>query len=332
MGWQDLLAKPDETVTVPWTGGRTVRAANRVLNIKGRTPPEHGWHEFTLTGGKDITWKGAIEPDVEAIFRGTKMLRGYVVGDRFIPDGARANVEPAQYFEQTEPLHLLEPGLERFARVRVARWEDGRLIYVGQEFPLGPEGDVTMAYQDQHTSVTALSGITPALDLAFKIESWNRAEAIRIREEAERLAREEDARQAQIARREALARQLGTGEGRREMARVDFAAAARAALQVGGAELLDWRDSRTAGEAIVQFRYQNRRFECVAHKNTLRIIDSGICLVSHATGERGDGRFTLESLPGVIGQAIREGKLVVFRHVDARGGYVNDDDEYEEDY
>jgi hypothetical protein len=45
-------------------------------------------------------------------------------------------------------------------------------------------------------------------------------------------------------------------------------------------------------------------------------VDSGICLVDHGTGERGDTRFTLESLPGVVGEAMDLGRLVVFRHVD----------------
>jgi hypothetical protein len=46
----------------------------------------------------------------------------------------------------------------------------------------------------------------------------------------------------------------------------------------------------------------------------LRIVDSGICLIDHDTGERGDTLFTLESLPAVIKEAIDDGKLVIFRH------------------
>jgi hypothetical protein len=53
-----------------------------------------------------------------------------------------------------------------------------------------------------------------------------------------------------------------------------------------------------------------RRFECVCHASTLRIIESGICLIGHVTG---DTFFTLESLPGVIAEAIRDNVLVVFR-------------------
>jgi hypothetical protein len=100
---------------------------------------------------------------------------------------------------------------------------------------------------------------------------------------------------------------------RRELARRDFEAAARAALAVTGAELLEERPGFQRGEHVVRFRFRRQRFECVCDE-ALRIVDSGICLVDHATGERGDTRFTLESLPAVIGQAMDEGRLVRFRH------------------
>jgi hypothetical protein len=98
------------------------------------------------------------------------------------------------------------------------------------------------------------------------------------------------------------------------MALEDFGEAARAALAVGGATYLDHRPAYR-GEMAVRFRFIGRRFECTCDQRTLRIIDSGICLQDHDTGDRGDHLLTLESLPGTIMQADREGKLVVFRHV-----------------
>lgn len=331
MSWESLLIKKGITLIVPWAGGREIRAQRRVFHIEGPIPKDHGWHEFEITGGRKVSWKGPVEPVVEEMFVGSSLERGYLVGDRFVPDTARVPLDPLKIIEQTEPIYLVEPGLERFARVRAARWEDGRLIYVGQEFPLGPEGEVLDAFLDQKSSVTQIKGITPALDLAFRFETWNRAEQIRLREEAERLVREEAERAALEERRAHLVQQLGTGEGRRQMAVVDFEAGARAALQVSGAELMDVRDTRVAGEAVVHFRFQNRKWECVVQKQTLRIVDAGICLVDHDTGRRDDTLLTLESLPGTISQAIREGKLVVFRHVDERGGYVRDEEDWQED-
>jgi hypothetical protein len=108
----------------------------------------------------------------------------------------------------------------------------------------------------------------------------------------------------------------GTAIGRRALAAKDFESAAREALRVSGAELLDVRQSANKGEMVVQYRFEKRRFECVVQKNTLRVIDAGVCLTDHNTNEKGDTFFTLESLPGVIAEAMRRDKLVVWRHVD----------------
>jgi len=207
-------------------------------------------------------------------------------------------------------------------RVSAGRiFEGGPLVYIGQEMPLGPESDVLNAYLDQTKSVDAIPGVTPALDAAFRMESYQRAEAEKRRLEEERRRREEDERRAQEERRRQLVEQLGDGAGRRAMAHVDFDQAARAALAVGGAELLDTRKATRRGERIVKFRLDRRRFECTCEEATLRIIDAGICLTAHYDdanfegGTKGDTWFTLESLPGVIREAQAQGKLVVFRHV-----------------
>ena len=92
---------------------------------------------------------------------------------------------------------------------------------------------------------------------------------------------------------------------------------ARIALAISGAELLDHREGVHQGEMTIQYRFRNRRLECVCHRDTLRIIDAGVCLTDHR-GETGDARFTLESLPPVIGQAMDERRLVIRRHIDGR--------------
>ena len=192
-------------------------------------------------------------------------------------------------------------------------YEDGPLIYHDQEFPEGPEEDVMNAFLDRKGSVSDIKGVSPALDAAFRMESWQRAEAERRRIELEKLRREEEERLAVEQRRQEMVEKLGDGAGRREMATVDFNEAARAALAVGGAELLDVRTSHRQ-EKVVRYRLDGRRYECICNTR-LQIIDSGICLQDHNTGEKGDTYFTLESLPAVVRQADREGRLVVYRHV-----------------
>lgn len=309
MGWKDLLQTAEERVTVPWVGGRSLRTRDRTWTLEGRLPQEHGWYTFTLTGRKARV-AGRAEPANDVL---QDVVRGYLVGDRIVPDGVRLGPSIANLAEASETVHLIEPGLDRFVRVSAGRpFEDGPLVYQGQEFPLGPEDQVLQAFLDERTSVAHVPGVDPALDAAFRLEVWRRVEAEKRRLEEEKRRREEEERRAREERRAAIIERLGDGQARREMAVIDFAEAARAALAVGGAQYLDHVPAPHAGEMVVRFRLDGRRFECTCSQRTLRIIDSGICLINHATNEQGDNRFTLESLPAVIRLAQEQNKLVVF--------------------
>jgi hypothetical protein len=258
------------------------------------------------------TWVESVDAATESL---EFQIVGYTVGDRIIPDGVCVDPDITKIIKSSEQVHLLDQGLNRFARIRAGRvFAEGPLFFIGEEMPIGPEDEVLEAWQDKKESVISISGVTPALDIAFRLESWQRVEAERRRAEIERLRQEEIRRLAEEERRGQLVRQLGNAVGRREMAMVDFGQAATAALTIGNAEYLDHRIGHSNNEMVVTFRLDGRRFECVCHRQTLRIIDSGICL--NGGGVRGDTFFTLESLPGVIRQAQREHVLHVFRHVD----------------
>lgn len=315
MSWQDLLSTA-ENITVPWVGGRAFTHGGRAFRIKGRLPPEHGWNVFEISGGTTAKWvgEGMSDPDFE---EGRELIRGYMIGDRMVPDRATVVPDPEKMFEQSVFVHLAEVGLERFARGMAAKSGDN-WIWVREEFPLGPESDVLMAYQDRKDSLNDIPFVTPALDLAFRWETWQRSNAEEIRRIAEEKRLEEEKRQRLLGN-------LMDGAARRELAKEDFQTAAAATLRVSGAQLLDFRPHRTRGEMVVQFRFRNRRFECVVETATLGITDAGICLVNHQTNERGDTYFTLESFPAVIAEAMDTGRLVVWRHVD--NNYYGDEDE-----
>lgn len=322
MGWADLLSQK-ETVTVPWTGGRSLAHGARHWSIKGRMPQEHGWHGFEVDGSRKARWTGAVDPDF-SFDEGRKTVVGYLVGNYLLPDGVSVVLDPNTVTDQGVEVHLITEDLERFARVVAVKAENGDFVFLREEFPLGPEDQVRMVYQDRGDSVVHIAELTPALDLAFRWETRLRLD----REEARRLAEErrqaEEAEQKAANRRAHIAEQLGTGEGRRAMAQIDFEAGARAALATAGAELLDHRKMRGRDEWEVDFRYMERRFQCTCDTN-LQIIDSGICLHDHRTGERGDAYFTLESLPTVLAQAINEHRLHIYRHVG------DDHDDYDEE-
>jgi hypothetical protein len=245
---------------------------------------------------------------------GHKRVRGYIVGDRFIKDNVYVDPDPAKLIQQTQKLYCAELGLERFARASVAEDREGNLVYVGQEFPDGPDALAIRAYEDKAESIDHIKGVTPALDLAFRWISYQRKMAEERRAELERIRAEEERKRAEAERVVQMMKDAGTAIGRREVLKRDFESAAREALRVSGAELLDARASYNKGEMVIQYRFQHQRLECVVEKDTLRVIDAGVCLTDHDTGVKGDRLFTLESLPGVIGEALELGKLVVWRH------------------
>lgn len=312
MGWRELLQKPGERVVLPWLYGRSLRSHDQLWTILGPLPPEEGWYTFELWG-REAELVGPAEPKPEIL---VWPQSGYLVGNRFLADGVGVlslNLEHLPHCG--ERVHLVEAGLDRFARITTGLvHEIMPRIYIAQAMPLGPEEEVLQAYLDGQESVAGIKGVTPALDLSFRVEVFHRKEVEKRRAEAEKRRREEEERLAREARRKELAEKLGDGAGRRAMAAVDFEEAARAALAVGGAELLDTRKGQR-GERVVRYRLDRQRYECVCNERTLQIIDSGICLTDHDTGEKGDTYFTLESLPSVVRQANNGGRLVVYRHV-----------------
>lgn len=311
MGWRDLIANEGETEVLPWIGGGALHSASRVYKVKG-WPREHGWYRFQIEGSRALHPEPA-DPVPEML---RHSVSGYLVGDRFVADDARIDLDPADIVRHSERVHLVPDQLDRFSRVRAGRvYPEGPLIFREQDFPLGPEEEVLDAYLEERRDVTGIPGVVPALDAAFRMETFQRDEAERRRQEILRRRAEEEARREQERRRQELLEKLGDGAGRRAMAwEGDFKEAAKAALEVGGARYLDHREGARRDEWVVTYSVNGRRLQCVCDTH-LHVIDAGICLVDHDTGEKGDAYFTLESLPSVVRQAVREGKLVVWRHV-----------------
>lgn len=309
MGWRTLLAAADERVTLPWLGGRVLRSFMQTWTLDGPLPHEHGWYNFRLRGRK-AQYTGATEPALEGL---AHLVTGYLVGDLMVADDGGAT--PDWLMGRQPRVYLLPDALDRFARVKAGRVHEVEpLVFHSLEMPLGPEEEVLQAYLDRQPTLDGIKGVIPSLNDAFRWEVRHREEAERRRAELEQRRRAEAERLVLEERRKILVKQLGDGAGRRAMATVDFDEAARAALAVGGAELLDTRKGQR-GERVVRYRMEHQRFECVCDEKTMQIVDSGICLTDHDTDEKGDTYFTLESLPAVVRQATREGKLVVYRHV-----------------
>jgi hypothetical protein len=338
MGWADLLQKA-ETVVAPWLGGRGIVSGLRRWTIDGPLPPEHGWYSFNVTGGRKARTGSPAIADPELFARGER-VSGYLIGNRLLADDVTLELDSGRIIEHSRVVYLLEPGLDRFARI-LAAVHDERLVYLQPEFPLGPEGDVLEAFEDQRPSIDHIPGVTPALHMVYRWYSWWREEQERqaraederlLREEEEQRRREDEQRRreeqerhqlerAQAAEREHAAqqalerrRQLEARGRRRGNNRPDGSEQeARRVLAGAGAELLDWTRGRDASQAVVSFRFRGRRFRSVVRVPGLRIVEAGICLTDSDSGERGDDRFTLASLPAVIAQAERQNQLVILR-------------------
>lgn len=320
MSWTDLLHVEDEISPYPWTGERVLRFQDgRAWKLEGVFPREHGWYAFTFgrRNAKALTdFHGVVRIGALA-----KSRRGFLVGNRFVEDTAFVDPDPSNIFNSSEEVFLIEEGLDRFQRITAGRfYENGPLIFDHIEMPLGPEADVLDAFLNRQASLLNVKGVPPALEAAFRMECFQRDAREQRRIELARLREREEQRLQQEEQRRVLFEKIGTGVGRRKLAAVDFVAAATAALAVGNAEYLDSR--KTRGEYVVKFRLENRRFECTCDEQ-LRIIDSGICL--QQGGERGDDRFTLESISSVIREAIRKRVLHVYRHVDGEYDETNED-------
>ena len=351
MGWQDCLEDEGARLVIPWLGGRRIYKEGRAWRVLEELPREYGWYEWGCQGRVALCL-GRHEADLDyvaAAFCGVK--RGYLVGNRMVVDGLGWGVSPDDLLKHTISVFLVEPGLDRFTRAEVGFLEIDQPFYRHEIFPLGPEDDVRRAFVDRLDNINHIADVTPALDIAFTVATRQRAVVEARRAELER-AREVERRREEMAqsvgsrldiaftvatrqravvearraelerareverRREEMAQSVGSSVGRRVIAATDFEAAARSALAVSEAELLDARQGRGEREMVVQYLFQSQRFECVVQRDTLRVVDSGICLTDSDTGEKGDTYFTLESLPGVVRQAVQEGELHIYRHVD----------------
>ena len=319
MGWQSLVRDGELTDVFPWLGGRKIYSKERAWRVVGDLPREFGWYRFELAAGRSAKLLEPCDPDPLYI-EGRTTVRGYVVGDRFIPERARVHPDPTKLIEQTVPIYLVDPAVERFTPILATVDEANRWIYIRPLFPMKADNDAQWAFVERKESLDHIKDVNHALDLAFRF-AYRQRQLLEERREALRKQREEEARKAEVLRK------VGSGQGRRTLAQEDLEAAVKAALMVGGAEFLDVRPGYGRNEIVIQYRFENRRLECVCDKRTFQIIDSGICLEDHLTREKGDTYFTLESLPGVVREAIRGGKLVVYRHV---GGDAADDDDWED--
>lgn len=346
--YRKFLGKTD-TVVAPWWGGRSIDAPGRQLRL-GAAPEKPGWYEFELKGRVASVKQAVDAPSLDELPRVRGFTwRDRLVGDgaraevlRLMPEEELARFSPvtarrwhggALLYEGVE----FESEAEAGVREALAKGEGLKAIS-GVAAPLRAAFAFALIEQvARRLGVPVAPSEIRAHLSRIADEGTPGAEAvvralIAEREETERELRELRARLAAAQVREdlAAAREARAAEQhfreqaelltrddleRARAARGDRAPRGRhvedlawAALEKAGAQFESCRHlGRNQLEVI--FGFMDERFISIVDATTLQVIDSGICL-GHPPR---DDLITLDSLCGVIREAIDTGRLVILR-------------------
>ena len=309
MSWKDLLQQDqkEELIAMPFLGSRTIFNAARTFTIEGDLPPTRGWYAFSVDGSQKCKLYCVLDDlgfddhgnEYEFNHEGWKKTWGYTVHDRIVTSTGIFKSQLSHIFELFCPTYgYIMPNGDFLALCEYAVTD-----FVHE--------DVLEAYLSRKT-LEVVKGVNPALHAAFEY-------AIKLRdfkEEQERilLAKIEEDSRLEEQRRilEEQRESSGTTYSRRQITDLNFELAAKSAVEFGGATFLSCRATRDPVEMAVKFEMEGQRITCKCHKNTLQIIDSGVCLTDERTGTAYDNHLTLETLPPVIKQAKDDGVLVVW--------------------
>ncbi|HEY8076569.1 MAG TPA: hypothetical protein VIF62_20735, partial [Labilithrix sp.] len=316
MDYTKFLGKT-ERVVAPWLGGGHVFVKERRLRVTEPRPEKHGFFRFEVRG-RDARVLEAADPEgLEACPK----ARGHLVFEWLVhPDGLdRLRLLPE---EEAPPL----------STTRARRWWSGDCLFESLDFDSEAEEDARLRLEKREPLADAkgvAATLRTAFGLAFAIEvAREGGTVLSVREAApyaveiaergldaatnlvERIARE---------RREADARALQDAIERQDRARIrELTANAKPArgriaptpenAAARAFEALDGADARMLGSRRlangtleVRFELLGERFISVVDATTLHVYDSGICLAG------ADEMVTLDSLPGVIREAIDTG-------------------------
>ena len=304
--YRRFLAAPVEEVW-PYFGGPYVETGRRRLRLGTAAAPGFWW--MSVSGRTATPLRPADQPDLSDL----PAVRGFVLDGYLVMAGGEAvrlALPPPD-----EPL--------AFAPVIARRWPSGELIFDALDFESGVEDEVREAFA-QRRALAGIAGVPAPLRAAFAYAVVRRAGValgIPVRPIEARSAIGEIAAEGDVAAQrllERLRRQrldapavIGPDDARPEWMRARDAAQRRAgdplvrvanALDRTGAALREVR-SLSGGELEVRYDFLGERFVSLVDAETLQVVDAGICLAG------ADRRVTLESLPGVIREAIDTGEL-----------------------
>jgi hypothetical protein len=313
--YRRFLGRVEERV-LAYLGGDTVVDEGRGLRLAAPVAP--GWWRFAVAGRTATAVEPAAAP-AELLAR-LPSVTGHWSGWLLVHRSAQA-----------ERLELLpEESPARFAPCRARRWWSEDLLFEAVDFEGEAEDGARRAFEDRRP-LGELKGAPATLRAAYAYAVFDAAEResglsaspLELRgllgavadegwpaaeRGLRRLQAEREAASARAAARVREAVRVAARQVAREQGRSPVPSAERAerALTVAGGRMLGSR-SLADGLMEVSYRFLGERFTSVVVAETLQVLDAGICLAN------ADEELTLESLPGVIREAVETRQLVITR-------------------
>jgi hypothetical protein len=312
--YRRFLKQPEERLA-PVVGGHAWLTDRRV-RIEG-VQMEDGWWRLQVHGR---TARPIAAASAEAISEAIARLpreQGHVLRTRqglALVDG-HAGCRPLDLTPAGDEPPLLAP-------LSARRWPTGDLLLWDQlEWEGEVEETARQALEDRN-GLAAVKGAPASLRAAFAFSAVEGASrTLNIAAQPGEVKRwvgeiaDEGHPRAEVALR-ALAGERAMYANRQRPIRyrpapappaVDVETEVEQTLRAAGARYLSLR-RLGGGTAEVRWMFQGQRLISLVAEQGLRIIDSGLCL----SGE--DDLLTLDSLPGVVRQAIEDEVLVITRH------------------
>jgi hypothetical protein len=328
MDYTKFLGKKEEA-DLAYLGGPFVHAKDRRLRIEG-PHPAIGFHRFEIKGRDARALAPAEAPDLSKLPR----VRGHWVCGWVTRSELRDREARVQGLERIVLAPEEEP--PPFAIVRARRWYSGDLVFDSIDFDTEVEEGARLRLEKLEP-LGEMKGVPASLRLAYGValclavatrmeiplsvrEAVSAGPRVADGGEAEardfvlRLAtqRAEEAERARLRAIVAGERPRGPANAfpvrfRNQTPTLDNAALrAETALDGAHARMLSSR-ALGNGNLEVAFEFMGERFISVVDAITLQVYDSGVCLAG------ADELVTLDSLPGVIREAINDDVLVITR-------------------
>jgi hypothetical protein len=297
--------------------GRYAWLADRRVRVQRPAGVADGWWRVRVQGRVAEPIAPATTEEIAGAFQPLPRLRGHLLrlhGGVALVDG-NATCHPVDLAPPDEDPPLLAPASAR-------RWPTGDLLLWEQLEWEGEVEETARRALEAHTGLAECKGISASLRASFAFATAGAASrALHIQAEPAEVKRwvgeiaDQGYPRAEVALR-ALAHERARWDPpapvvppvpARPMPAADLEGRVDESLRAAGARLSSVR-RQGGGVVEVRWLFDGQHFISLVAEEGLRVIDSGVCLAGQ------DDLVTLDSLPGVIREAIAEEALVITRH------------------